>query len=287
MADAGINDYRGEIYLLPYLRLCRIDAALIAFFSYLGGATLAGSTELYDVAVAVAVTLISTNFIYSFNSWTDWSIDKINKPYRPIPSGRIKPKKACIYSLVLLGLSVIYPFFVYRSQTTLFLFLLLPFLGLVYSARPVRLKRFPFPAIVTICLGLITPIMLGYFMNTTDNALIPFFIVLFLYCLSVVPLKTIEEVEEDKIEGVHNLYSKLGNGILIYAICGLLLVLLSIYFFKIPYVLKSCLLVFAISSIGCIVIFAKIRARLRMLYQTIIYLVVVEGIAFYLILRGY
>ena len=271
--------------VIPYLKLCRADAALIAFFSYLVGAQLAGGTDLYDVIIAAAVTLISTNFIYSFNSWADWSIDRINKPGRPIPSGKIEPEHALIYSLVLLILSVSYPFFVFESRFTLLLFLLLPALGLVYSARPFRIRRYPSPAIVIICLGLITPIVLGYFMNTSDTSLIPFFVALFLYCLSVVPLKEIEEVEEDKKSGYHNLYARFGERILVYSLCGLSLVLLLVLFFNIEYLLKAYMLIFIISSMGCILIFARVRKKLQKLYQTIIHLVIVEGAIFYMILK--
>ena len=271
--------------VIPYLRLCRADAALIAFCSYLVGSELAGGTDLHDVIIAAAVTLISTNFIYSFNSWADWSIDRINKPGRPIPSGKIEPNHALIYSLVLLILSVAYPFFVFKSGFTLLLFLLLPALGLVYSAEPFRIRRYPSPAIGIICLGLITPIMLGYFMNTSDTALIPFFVAIFLYCLSVVPLKEIEEVEEDKRSGYGNLYSRYGERLLIYSLCGLSLVLLVVLFFEIEYLLKLCMLIFTVSSMGCILVFARVRKKLDRLYQTIIHLVVIGGIIFYMILK--
>ena len=81
-----------------YARLFRLDAAMIALFSYLAGAGLAGMVGRRDVIIAGAVTLISTNFIYSLNSWADREIDKIDKPGRPIPSGRIEPKHALIYA---------------------------------------------------------------------------------------------------------------------------------------------------------------------------------------------
>ncbi|MCK4825879.1 UbiA family prenyltransferase [bacterium] len=270
--------------MISYLQLCRSDVALIAFFSYLVGAKLAGGTDLYDVIIALAVTLISTNFIYSFNSWTDWEIDRVSKAYRPIPGGKIKPAQALIYSLVLLILSIVYPLFVYKSYVTLSLFLLLPALGLLYSARPIRLRRYPFSATVTISMGLITPIMLGYFMNTSDTCLIPFFVVLFLFCLSVVPLKKIEEVDEDERRGCRNLYSRFGIMILIWPLGGLSLVLLLLFFWTTGYLLKTCLLVITISSMVCILVFGVFREKLYQLYQTIIYIVIVEGVIFYLIL---
>ncbi len=271
--------------MISYLQLCRSDVALIAFFSYLVGAELAGGTDLYDVIIALAVTLISTNFIYSFNSWTDWEIDRVSKAYRPIPCGKIKPAQALIYSLALLILSVVYPLFVYKSYFTLSLFLLLPVLGLLYSARPIRLRRYPFAATVTISMGLITPIMLGYFMNTSDTCLIPFFVVLFLFCLSVIPLKKIEEVDEDEISGYRNLYSKFGLMILLWPIGGLSLVLFLVLFFSAENLLKIYMLVITISSMVCILLFGVFREKLYQLYQTIIYIVVVEGVIFYLILK--
>lgn len=271
--------------MFSYIQLCRLDAALIAFFSYIVGAELAGGTDGYDVFIAVSVTLISTNFIYSFNSWADREIDKISKPYRPIPSGRIKPAHGLFYSLVLLILSIIYPLFVYKSYFTLFLFFLLPTLGLLYSVKPIRLRRYPIPAAFTISLGLITPIMLGYFMNRSDTGMLSFFVGLFLYCLSVVPLKKIEEVEEDKKSGYRNLYTEFGLLLLFWPLCGLSLVLFWTLFVISGSVLKTYMLILTISSMGCILVFSMFKERLHLLYQTIIYTVVIGGIVFYLVLK--
>jgi 4-hydroxybenzoate polyprenyltransferase len=271
--------------MLSYVQLCRIDAALIAFFSYLVGAKLAGGAHGYDIVIAMAVTLISTNFIYSFNSWTDRELDRISKPNRPIPSGKINPPHALIYSIVLLILSFVYPLFVYKSYVTLFLFFLLPILGLLYSARPIRLRRYPIPATLTISLGLVTPIMLGYFMKQSDTDMISFFVGLFLFCLSVVPLKKIEEVEEDKENGYRNLYSEFGLLLLIWPLCGLSLILLMVYFFDFGNILEAYVLILTISSIACILVFRIFKEKLHLLYQTIIYTVIIEGVVFYLALK--
>jgi geranylgeranylglycerol-phosphate geranylgeranyltransferase len=271
--------------MFSYIRLCRIDVAIIAFISYLFGAELAGGTHWFDIVIAVLVTIISTNFIYSFNSWTDREIDRISKPHRPIPSGKIKPAYALYYSQTLLVLSIIYPLFVYKSYFTLFLFLLLPILGLLYSAKPIRLRQYPIPAAITISLGLITPIMLGYFMNRSDTELAGLFAALFLFCLSVVPLKKIEEAEEDKKTGYCNLYSQWGLWLLIWPLSGLSLELILIHFFDFGNVLKAYLLILSISSIACILVFRMFKNKLRLLYQTIIYMVIVEVSSFYLLLK--
>jgi len=121
-------------------------------------------------------------------------------------------------------------------------------------------------------------------MNTSNTYLIPFFVALFLFCLSVVPLKIIEEVEEDEKRGYCNLYSRFGIMILIWPLGGLSLVLLLLLFWTTGYLLKTYLVVITISSMVCILLFGVFREKLYLLYQTIIYIVIVEGVIFYLIL---
>lgn len=273
--------------VLAYGQLFRIDAALIAFFSYLAGAGLAGAGTVgyQDVSLAGAVTLISTNFIYSLNSWADREIDSIDKPGRPIPSGRVTPKDALIYAGILLILSSGYPFWVYRSFWTLCLFLLLPLLGLIYSIKPVRTRDNPYLAVLTISTGLVIPIMLGYFMNNRDFTEVGFFIVLFLFCLGVVPLKQIEEVEPDELRGAHNLYLRFGKRILYFSLGGMLLVLLLAIFLEMSISLKILISLFAISVIGCIFFYLGQKKNVRTLYQHCINTIVAEGVIFFLIMR--
>jgi len=268
-------------HILSYMKLCRFDAAAIAFFSYLVGAELGGGVDIHDVFIAAAVTLISINFIYSFNSWADRALDQVDKPLRPIPSGKIRPGPAFVYSVALLILSVGYPFWVSRSGLTLFLFLMLPVLGLVYSAEPVRTRKRPFLSIVTICAGLVTPIMLGYFMHTADLSMSNVFLVLFLFCLSVVPLKQAEEVDVDHRAGYRNLYSKYGKNIIIWSLCGLSLVLLLTFVVNMKIFFKVQMVVFSLSAAGCILVYAFLKENLKPLYQRIIHIVIIEGVFFF------
>jgi len=126
--------------------------------------------------------------------------------------------------------------------------------------------------------------MLGYFMKQSDTDMISFFAGLFLFCLSVVPLKKIEEVEEDKKSGYRNLYSEFGLLFLIWPLCGLSLVLLLVYFFDFGNILEAYVLILTISSIACVLLFSIIKKKLHLLYQTIIYTVVIEGAIFYLVM---
>lgn len=271
--------------IISYTKLCRYDAALIAFFSYITGAELAGGSDRFDFLSALLVTLVSTNFIYSINSWADRDIDKINKSYRPIPSGIISPKHALYYSLFLLTASVIYPFFIYNSFFTLFLFLLLPVLGILYSLKPVRIRNYPIPAVLTISTGLITPLLLGFFMNSNEKGLIPFFTALYVYCLFVIPLKQIEEKKEDRKENNKNLYIQLGHRLLYISITCLALNLWVSYHLISNTKLFLFIFIHHISTILTIFVFKAFNLKMYKLYTTIIRLVIFESIILYGLLK--
>jgi len=261
--------------VLPYLKLFRLDVAIIAFVSYLLGVRLVTSVNVPDCMIAMAVSLVSTNFIYSFNAWADWRIDAINKPERPIPAGVILPGAAFRYSMALLCVSVFYPFFIANSGLTLFLFLLLPVLGLVYSAKPFSPKRYAIPAVLITSAGLIIPIQLGYFMHAPDYSAVPFFLVLFLYCVSVVLLKDIEDVRGDVRFGMDNLFRKYGRRLLVISMAGLGADLLFLALLPFRCDLKL-FMVAMILSAGFVIVF--LRNDLRRIYPTIIRVVIVEGV---------
>jgi len=271
---------------MNYIKLYRWDVALITFLSYLVGSEIAGKMDLKNILIALFVSLISVNFIYSFNSWADWEIDKFNKPERPIPSGRLKPHEAFIYSIIIMIISLIYPFIIYVSYVTLFLFLLFPLLGIVYSLKPVRLKRYFIPATFITSTILVIPIILGYFMNRTDFSQIPFFISLFLYCLSIIPIKDVEDIKGDIIYNCENWFFKLGEKkLLLLSMGGLTFNLILIFFLKIGLLLKIYLFTFIITSIFVILIFIVFKLNLNLLYRTIIRLVIIEGIMLFFLLR--
>ena len=271
--------------MIVYLRLFRADAALLAFISYLIGAELAGGAHLGDFVAAILVTCISTNFIYSFNAWADRQVDAVNKPWRPIPAGQIKPETVLLYSRILLLLAVFYPFFIAHTLPTLFLFLLLPILGLLYSAKPFSFRRQAILSTLTISAGLTTPLMLGYFMNSQETGLMPLFIGLFFYCMCVVPLKDIEDAEGDRASGIDNLYLLWGDKLPLFSFAGLAGGLLWIFAVTLPQTIKIKMVVVTLGTMSCILISLLFALNTKVLYRTIIHtvitLAIILGIIFY------
>ncbi len=93
--------------ILTYLKLTRPQNNLIAALSVLVGALVSGEIEYWG---AVAFACISAFFISGggncLNDFFDVEIDKINKPFRPLPKGEISRRSALwlSMSLFLVGL---------------------------------------------------------------------------------------------------------------------------------------------------------------------------------------
>jgi len=84
----------------PYLEIIRPGNAFLAVISILLVAFIGGIFN-FPVLIACIVVFVVTGFGNSINDYFDYKIDKINKPERPIPSGKISRKTAGYYSLAL------------------------------------------------------------------------------------------------------------------------------------------------------------------------------------------
>lgn len=98
--------------LLAYMELIRVKNCIIVFFAVLIGA----SIVLANISIPAKVVLAGlSGFIITaagniFNDYYDYVIDKINRPDRPIPSGKVKRSDAMMLSLILflIGIAVAY-----------------------------------------------------------------------------------------------------------------------------------------------------------------------------------
>jgi len=94
------------------LRLLRIGNCTMAGFSTVVGAGIVcGITEIPALGAALLFSLFSSVFLITgagntINDYFDADIDAINKPMRPIPSGRVSRNAALYLSLLLFGLGI-------------------------------------------------------------------------------------------------------------------------------------------------------------------------------------
>lgn len=116
-------------------------ARLETFLSYLpfiaGGAIMAALLNAGSNAV---------------NQLADFEIDSVNKPGRPLPSGRITKKNALMFAVACFFSGLLIAFFItpYGRRDCLILATLGLVFTLAYSVKPIRAKRYLFLANVTI-----------------------------------------------------------------------------------------------------------------------------------------
>lgn len=97
--------------LLAYVELARPLNGVIAFISAWLGGMFASEGQLENLAdirillvsVSVLVLLSAGNAI---NDYCDYNIDRINRPQRPLPSGRIRKQNALIFTIVLIIIGI-------------------------------------------------------------------------------------------------------------------------------------------------------------------------------------
>ena len=122
----------------PYLEILRPGNAIMAVIAIFLMAVISGKFTL-EVLMAAVVVFIVTGAGNSINDYFDHKIDAINKPERPIPSGRISLKTALIYSISLFVLGIILAFLIN------FLLGMIAFLSsilMIFYARDLKTKCF-------------------------------------------------------------------------------------------------------------------------------------------------
>jgi 4-hydroxybenzoate polyprenyltransferase len=264
---------------LAFLRLYRVDAALISLMSYCLGLILAGRLTARTLIPGFLLSLVTFNFIYSINAWADLGADSLNHPRRPLPAGHLRPRAALVYCLGLLALSLAYPFFAFDGWYEIAAALGLVALGAAYSVPPVRLKRFAFLSPVVIAIMYVAPMTIGLQQHEDPFGAGRWEVVAFfgIYCLAVLPLKDITDVAGDEADGCQNWLALLGRRRLLAASALGLAAALLVSLLLIPSALGSFLGLLSGSTLLLVV--AAFRSDLLMarLYRAILLLLVLEG----------
>ncbi len=98
--------------LRGYLELARPHNVFVAVLNGLVGivtvwafVTHCATCIRSSIEALISIALVSAAG-YAINDYFDVDIDKLNKPWRPIPSGRVTPGEAHVYSILLFALGV-------------------------------------------------------------------------------------------------------------------------------------------------------------------------------------
>ena len=218
--------------LFAYLELARPLNGIIAFISaWLGGMFASqGRMEnlvnirLLLVSVSALVLLSAGNAI---NDYCDYNIDRINRPQRPLPSGRIRRRDALIFAILLVAIGIWLGALINRNATGI---AILVFVALVSYAF--WLKRTPFVGnLVVSGLTGLTFIAGGVAIDSVRGTLVPA-IFAFLFTTAREVVKDLEDTEGDLKNNVKTL-AVLNPQLAVKTAIGFML--LVILFSPIPY----------------------------------------------------
>ncbi len=191
--------------VLAYLELARPLNGIIAFISaWLGGVFAStGSTDnLWDmrlllVSIAAFLLLSAGNAI---NDYCDYNIDRINRPRRPLPSGRIQRLHALIFSVILIAIGIWLGTLINRTAISFAMLVSAALVGYAFW-----LKRTPFIGnLVVSGLTGVTFIAGGIAIDSVQGTLVPA-IFAFLFTAAREIIKDIEDTEGDLKNNVKTL----------------------------------------------------------------------------------
>ncbi len=87
--------------MTSYIKILRPSVVFLAAFAVLVGSLIVGYYEPFQIFIAILVASLIAGAGNVTNDYYDYEIDKINKPKRVLPSGKIKRKNAIAYAAVL------------------------------------------------------------------------------------------------------------------------------------------------------------------------------------------
>lgn len=155
-------DYFRKSTASSYLRMLRIDSWIGWFFNFALGSILFMIPPINVFALLSLSIIFATGGIFVLNEYFDREADQLNEVKRklPVASGEISPKKAILFFLFLLILSMCFALFADVYVMPLFFM----YLGLwtCYSAPPFHLKSKPIVDIITAGVGSgVLPFIIG------------------------------------------------------------------------------------------------------------------------------
>lgn len=184
--------------MLEYLKVTVPEHILLAIGGAFVGLAVSGGTLGFNVILAfISLALLVAGF-NTFNGVTDFKVDLINKPHRPIPSGKITRQNATLYSIIIYAIGL-YIAFNLTSQY-LIIYSISVILSILYSLPIIRLrKRFLINSIsVTTLYGLLCPLA-GWALMPSNPVPIYLLAFLLLFGFSLSITKDFEDFMGDKV----------------------------------------------------------------------------------------
>lgn len=217
--------------MMPFFELMRYRNCAMAGLASVIGAAIAYSAaagEVIWVPLIFAAVFLITGAGNAINDYFDAGIDAINRPFRPIPSGRVIKESAFIFSIALFTAGIMISYFIGSSLIPFFIAV---FNSLLLYFYAFSLKRKVFVGNLSVSYLSGSTFLFGgaaFGIEGIRFTLVLFFLSV-LATLAREIVKSIEDMEGDRKDGAITLPLRIGERRAAYAACafGLLAVLLS------------------------------------------------------------
>lgn len=230
----------------PYIEIIRPGNVIMAIIAVILIAIIESNIEIPIIFAMFAVffAMSGGNVI---NDYFDYKIDLINKPQRPIPSGRISLKNAKNYAYVLFIIAAIFGFLISYLANTAIPCIIVLFSDIILYLYAYKLKSTPLLGNLTV--GFMTGLCFifgGYTFNNPEIIHISYILGFFAFIMTTAReiTKDVEDIKGDEAEGAKTfpiLYgSKLSAAIIFILIiidCGLCPLLYINHIFNINYLI--------------------------------------------------
>lgn len=196
--------------LKAYARLMKIESWMFPIAGILmGGIAVASSYGFLTISTLGKILLVGIAFgpfllgsVQTINHYADRHVDAINKPWRPIPSGRISHRRAIEHAIIMAVLGLV---MLYLVNINVFLFGLAFLIILyAYSLPPIRLRNYASTTYLSVGVSFgFIPVLTGWsiFMFPETSILLFALIQLIVFTLFI-PIKDFEDIEGDKAHGI-------------------------------------------------------------------------------------
>jgi len=188
-----------SVIMNPYLEILRPGNAIMAVIAIFLMAVISGKFTL-EALMAGVVVFIVTGAGNSINDYFDHKIDAINKPERPIPSGRISLKTALIYSILLFVMGIIIAFSI---NLLLGMIAFLSSVLMIFYARDLKTKCL----VGNMSISFLTGLCFVFGGIAVGQIVVSIYLGFFAFLMTMAReiVKDMEDVEGDKIEGAATL----------------------------------------------------------------------------------
>lgn len=211
-----------------FYKIIRPFNCIFVALTVLFGAFYKNVTDLsFNILAAVLTAVFIAASGYVINDYYDLEIDKINKPKRVLPSGKIKPIFAFNYSIILLSLGILFSFFC-GHFLGIIIAITNALLLLLYAKR---LKLMFFWGNLIVAYTAASTFIFGGLSNENVSNSLLVFCYAFLYTLIREIIKDLEDVEGDKSSSGKTLAIKFGlkKTVLVSFLISLLIIFLTFF----------------------------------------------------------